>query len=262
MNQYQSNFYASVELITWIIYSFFVVVVVPQFSGKRWSIQFCNSPAKIHTITHIFLNHVGPKSCCTQTGKRSFDKLRTWRQRERHPERPVWNDLKVNTWLDKRMRGLRGGELADWLWPLLKGEAQIIWRGKKLKIILNKEEKRRKKWNAVHPRDLQIRLFTDNRGRPRVTSTQKSNFSQPDTQLIWWQIYLQSVLTLPSINTPSWRFIHGILSKLTIALNLSGPVTAACPQTERLLCNIYQGLLPFERGFITELHIYKTRRKN
>lgn len=76
------------------------------------------------------------------------------------------------------------------------------------------------------------------------------------------QIYLESVLTLPSINTPSLRFIHRILCKLTIALNLSGPVTAACPQTGRLLCNIYQGLLPLRRGFITELLIYKNEAQN
>lgn len=43
------------------------------------------------------------------------------------------------------MRGLRGGWLADWLWPPLKGAAQIIWREKKQKIILNKEEEKKKK---------------------------------------------------------------------------------------------------------------------
>lgn len=100
-------------------------------------------------------------------------------------------------------------------------------------------------------------------GGPRWWHLPKSQASiSHNVQLTWCQIYLESVLTLPSINTPSLRFIHRILGKLTIALNLSGPVTAACPQTERLLCNIYQGLLPLRRGFITELLIYKNEAQN
>lgn len=37
-----------------------------------------------------------------------------------------------------------------------------------------------------------------------------------------------------------YKYVHlrNLLNKLTIALNLSVPVTAACPQTEKLLCNI------------------------
>lgn len=115
-------------------------------------------------------------------------------------------------------------------------------------------------WN-VHPEShLICRLDYSpvTKGGPGWCHLPKSQTSiSRNIQLTWCQIYLESVLTLPSINTPGWRFIHRILGKLTIALNLSGPVTAACPQTERLLCNIYQGLLPLRRGFITELLIYK-----
>lgn len=128
-----------------------------------------------------------------------------------------------------------------------------------------------KRWKAsvlelnVHPEShligrLDYSSITE--GSPWWCHQPKSQASiSRNIKLTWCQIYLEPVLTLPSINTPSWRFIHRILGKLTIALNLSGPVTAACPQTERLLCNIYQGLLPLRRGFITELLIYKNEEQ-
>lgn len=113
----------------------------------------------------------------------------------------------------------------------------------------------------VHPAShLICRLYYSpmTEGGPRWCHLPKSQASiSRNIRPTWCQIYLESVLTLPSINTRGCRFFHRILGKLTIALNLSGPVTVARPQTERLLCNIYQGLLPLRRGFITELLIYK-----
>lgn len=138
--------------------------------------------------------------------------------------------------------------------------------------LLNDAAYLQKRWKPsvlelnVHPEfhlicRLDYSLVTE--GGPLCCHLPKSQASiSRNIQLTCCQIYLESVLTLPSINTPSWRFIHRILGKLTIALNLSGPVTAACPQTERLLCNIYQGLLPLRRGFITELLIYKNEAPN